>query len=115
MGYRGTYCYLGAWNIQQLELSHFIQCCHGAHRDGLNVRAAQSDNAQVSIEMGQGYDMDDEIEGLRSDVGRLKQVSPGRKSLAEGCETAVECLISAATPCALPTSHPPFNQTLSLV
>ena len=45
------------------------------HRDGLNVRAAQSDNAQVSIEMGQGgYDLDDEIEGLRTDVGRLKQV-----------------------------------------
>ncbi len=47
------------------------------HRDGLNVRAAQSDNAQVSIEMGQGgYDLDSEIEGLRTDVGRLKQVSP---------------------------------------
>lgn len=45
------------------------------HREGLNVRAGQSDSAQVSIEMGQGYDLDNEIEGLRSDVGRLKQVS----------------------------------------
>ena len=44
------------------------------HREGLNVRAGQSDSAQVSIEMGQGYDLDNEIEGLRSDVGRLKQV-----------------------------------------
>ncbi|CAK0751177.1 hypothetical protein CVIRNUC_002048 [Coccomyxa viridis] len=25
--------------------------------------------------MGQGYDLDNEIEGLRSDVGRLKQMS----------------------------------------
>ncbi|CAL5227739.1 g10755 [Coccomyxa viridis] len=48
----------------------------GFSRDGLNVRAAQSDNAQVSIEMGQGgYDLDSEIEGLRTDVGRLKQMS----------------------------------------
>ena len=44
------------------------------HREGLNVRAGQSDSAQVSIEMGQGYEFDNEIEGLRSDVGRLKQV-----------------------------------------
>ena len=29
------------------------------------------------MEMGQGYDMDQEIEGLSSSVSRLKQVRPG--------------------------------------
>ena len=63
-----------------------------SHREGLNVRAGQSDSAQISIELGQGYDLDSEIEGLRSDVGRLKQVNLRPKhlvysrmySLAEG-------------------------------
>ena len=69
------------------------------YRDGLNVRAAQSDNAQVSIEMGQGgYDLDDEIEGLRTDVGRLKQVSPAPKHPAQGGDSAHRRLIPAATP-----------------
>ena len=44
------------------------------------MRAGQSDSAQISIEMGQGYDLDNEIDGLRSDVGRLKQVSPAHTS-----------------------------------
>lgn len=45
-------------------------------RQGLNARtAAQSDAAQVSLEMGNGgYDLDQEIEGLAGSVQRLKQV-----------------------------------------
>ena len=43
-------------------------------RAGLSARSGQSDQAQVIMEMGQGYDMDQEIEGLSSSVSRLKQV-----------------------------------------
>lgn len=54
--------------------SHRIFC-----RSGLNARqslfANNSDQVQVAIEAGTGYDLDDEIEELRSSVGRLKQVS----------------------------------------
>ena len=46
-----------------------------ACRGGLNARAFHSDQAQVSIEMGQGFDIDREVEGLSSSVDRLKQVS----------------------------------------
>lgn len=55
------------------------------YREGLNVRAGQSDSAQVSIEMGQGYDLDTEIEGLRSDVGQLKQVSCTDSGFLSSC------------------------------
>eukprot|EP00884_Botryococcus_braunii_P003123 jgi/Botrbrau1/12811/Bobra.20_1s0002.1 len=44
-------------------------------RQGLNPRNyAQSDQAQVIMEIGQ-YDVDTEIEGLRTSVGRLKEMS----------------------------------------
>lgn len=44
-------------------------------RDGLSARAyGQSDQAQISIELGEGFDLDNEIDGLRSQVGRLKEV-----------------------------------------
>lgn len=48
--------------------------CHG--RNGLFSRPSQSDQAQVSIEMGQPYDLDAEVEGLSGQVGKLKLVSP---------------------------------------
>ncbi|BDA46283.1 probable Bet1-like protein At4g14600 [Coccomyxa sp. Obi] len=48
----------------------------GFSRDGLSTRAyAQSDQAQISIELGEGFDLDNEIDGLRSQVGRLKEMS----------------------------------------
>lgn len=61
----------------------FLQPCNasqahkGIHvhlRDGLSTRAGQSDQAQISIELGEGFNLDSEIDGLRSQVGRLKEV-----------------------------------------
>ena len=49
-------------------------CSDTECRAGLSARSGQSDQAQVIMEMGQGYDMDQEIEGLSSSVSRLKQV-----------------------------------------
>ena len=51
-------------------------------RAGLSARSGQSDQAQVIMEMGQGYDTDQEIEGLSSSVSRLKQVRPGLQCIA---------------------------------
>jgi 3-methyladenine DNA glycosylase/8-oxoguanine DNA glycosylase len=51
------------------------------HRPGLNARQSlfatsdQSDQMQVAIEAGTNFELDNEIEQLRSSVGRLKQVS----------------------------------------
>ena len=81
MRYQETYCTLRSLTQNNLCSSNSYTDVMMLHRDGLNVRAAQSDSAQVSIEMGQGYDLDNEIEGLRSDVGRLKQVSPAEKAI----------------------------------
>ena len=44
-------------------------------RDGLNSRGLGSqDPSQVSIQIPQSFDLDNEIEGLRGQLGQLKQV-----------------------------------------
>jgi len=49
-------------------------CAMCACRDGLFSRPSQSEQTQVSINMGQNFDLDNEVEGLTSQVGRLKRV-----------------------------------------
>jgi hypothetical protein len=44
-------------------------------RDGLFSRPSQSEQTQVSINMGQNFDLDNEVEGLTSQVGRLKRMA----------------------------------------
>lgn len=46
-------------------------------RDALHARSSGfgSDQNQVSINMPDAFDMDSEVEGLRGQVGRLKQVA----------------------------------------
>lgn len=46
---------------------------YGSRQPLFNNAAAPSDQLQISIEAGQ-YDLDSEIDQLRSSVGRLKQV-----------------------------------------
>lgn len=43
-------------------------------RNGLFSRPSQTDQAQVSIEMGQPFNFDSEVEGLQGQVGKLKTV-----------------------------------------
>lgn len=43
-------------------------------REGLFSRPSQNDQAQVVIDVESGYDVDGEVEGLRGQVGKLKQV-----------------------------------------
>jgi hypothetical protein len=57
------------WSCDCLTVSRGVM-----DRHGLNTRSyAQSDQAQVIMEIGQ-YDVDHEIEGLRTSVSRLKEV-----------------------------------------
>ena len=49
-------------------------------RDALHARSTgastsySADNSQVSINMPDAFDLDSEVEGLRGQIGRLKQV-----------------------------------------
>ena len=45
-------------------------------RDGLFARPGTSDQLQVSVDPGTDFDLDTEIDGLRGQLGRLKDVRP---------------------------------------
>ncbi len=69
-------------------------------RDGLSTRAyGQSDQAQISIELGEGFDLDNEIDGLRSQVGRLKEVGAAvvNEQVAVCCRSGRRCQILTST------------------
>lgn len=60
-------------------------CPDFVYRSALHARSSGistpgNDQAQVSINMPEAFDMDTEVEGLRSQVGRLKQVPPATLS-----------------------------------
>ncbi|KAK9818079.1 hypothetical protein WJX72_006826 [[Myrmecia] bisecta] len=69
-------------------------------RDGLNTRSMfgqPPEQAQVSIDMGPAFDLNTEVEGLRSQVGQLKQISRAigeesalQRQAAEGLEELLE-------------------------
>ena len=44
-------------------------------RDGLFSRPSQNEQSQISIDMGPQFDLDNEVEGLSGQVGKLKNVS----------------------------------------
>lgn len=46
-------------------------------RDGLFSRPSQNEQSQISIDMGPQFDLDNEVEGLSGQVGKLKNVSQG--------------------------------------
>lgn len=69
---------------------------YGSRQPLFNNAAAPSDQLQISIEAGQ-YDLDSEIDQLRSSVGRLKQVSEAiseenrlTAKVMDGLETAMD-------------------------
>ena len=69
-------------------------------RDGLSTRAyGQSDQAQISIELGEGFDLDNEIDGLRSQVGRLKEVGAAvvNEQVAVCCRSGRRCQMLTST------------------
>ena len=45
-----------------------------ARRDGLFARPGTSDQLQVSVDPGHDFDLDQEIDGLRGQLGKLKDV-----------------------------------------
>lgn len=47
-------------------------------RDGLFARPGPSEQVQVSVDPGHAFDLDNEIDGLRGQLGRLKEVGPPR-------------------------------------
>jgi len=48
-----------------------------ARRDGLFARPGTSDQLQVSVDPGHDFDLDQEIDGLRGQLGKLKDVRNG--------------------------------------
>ena len=57
-------------------LRHSTRCQQrGRCREGLFSRPSQTDQAQISIEMGQPFDLDSEVEGLTGQVSKLKTAS----------------------------------------
>jgi hypothetical protein len=46
-------------------------------RGGLSSRPGLSDQLQISVDAGNQFDLDAEIDGLRGQLGRLKQVRTG--------------------------------------
>lgn len=64
----------------------------GYSRAGLSARSFNQDQAQVSMEMGQDFDIDREVEGLSSSVARLKQMSRAITEETHLSRTAAEQL-----------------------
>jgi len=66
-------------------------------REGLFARPGTSDQLQVSVDPGHDFDLDHEIDGLRGQLGKLKEVSSAiaeenklQRSIADSLEEAME-------------------------
>ena len=70
-------------------------------RNGLFSRPSQHDQAEVILDVEPGYDVDGEVEGLKGQVGKLKQVILCVCFLVStsGCTGLDDCFMLLASLC----------------
>ena len=64
--------------------TRFTSLLSVACRGGLSNRPGPSDQLQISVDAGNQFDLDAEIDGLRGQLGRLKQVRICSCPMAQG-------------------------------